>query len=160
MFNRNQLAHLVFWPQNAKANYALVNSDGEAVSTVKVSEPILGSLIARTVPQGFHVSVGSVIAVTMSGEVRIGGKAPFDTETVTERSKPTVEERMDMLERRESFRLKRQELMEKKLFQKQKESENEVLEETADGTVGGTVQPEGASEDAAGGRAEADKDAS
>lgn len=104
MFDRNQLVHLVLWPQGQDAVYELYGPDGEFVAVCAIKEPVKGDALARMVPKGFSVDVSNCAVLTMSGDPVVATKAQFDTAVVTERAVIDMETRLLNLERRERAR--------------------------------------------------------
>lgn len=150
MFDRNQLTHLVIWPAESGAGYRLVDGEGEVLAQVAIGEQVLGSTIAKAVPQGLYIDVTGCTVVTLSGEVRVTTKGQFDTAVVVQRSRKTPEERLEALERRERVREQRQVKLaatNRKLADqlKQKGEQDDVLEETAQAVV---ADPSAAPEEA------------
>lgn len=111
MFDRNQLVHLVLWPNASRAGYRLIDGEGEVIAQVKVSEPVTGAALSKVVPKGLFVDPTGCTVVTLSGDVRVRTVGEFDTAVVTERSKPTPEERLALLERRDRKRDQREALL-------------------------------------------------
>lgn len=108
MFDRNQLVHLVLWPNASGAGYRLVDDQGEVIAQVKVTEPVTGAQLAKLVPKGLFIDPTGCTVVTLSGDIRVRTQGQFDTAVVTERSKPSLEERFALLERRERKREQRE----------------------------------------------------
>lgn len=106
MFNRNQLVHLVIWPNAKDARYNVVDPDGVVVSVVKVNEAVKGAEISKVMPEHFQLVPHGCTVLSMSGDLVVKTKAPFDTAIVTERAVVTAEERLQRLERRERQREK------------------------------------------------------
>jgi len=104
MFNRNQLAHLVIWPNAKTAVVSLIDPDGEAVSEMSVREPIKGSELAKKMADGFAIHTKRCSVVSVSGDIVVRTRIPFDTAVVTERPVISFEDRMARLERRERRR--------------------------------------------------------
>lgn len=111
MFQRNELAHLVMWPREAKAKVELVDEEGVVLSALPVDWPLKGSDIAKMVPEGFCIDPNGCTVVTMSGDILVSTVGEFDTAVVTERPEITFEQRMALLERRQQ----RSELREERL---------------------------------------------
>lgn len=99
MFNRNQLVHAVFWPLGeGTAFLTLLDTDGVVQGECPFNEPLLGSEVARKMPDGFFVKVEGCTVHSMSGKYLIGTPQPFDTSVVTERAQISDSERLDRLE--------------------------------------------------------------
>ena len=144
MFDRNKLAHLVFWPDVAKAALNLVDPHGVVVAAYRVSEPVLGSDIARRVPDGFAVEASGCVVLTMSGLIRVSTRGEFDTAVVTERHRPTADERLAALERRALRRERREEAYIRELEEKIKQAgENADVVEVVEREADGEAAPEG-----------------
>lgn len=114
MYDRNQISHLVFWPNGKGSSLALVSDQGEVLSQLDVKEPVKGSELAKFVPNGYSLDPGGCVVLSMAGQIIVGTKAPFDTSVVTERAEVTFEERMARLERIEVNNRRRQVLLEKR----------------------------------------------
>lgn len=106
MIGRNKLTHAVVWPNAKNANVALVDSDGTVVGEVSVKYPLMGSELAKRVPEGYTVQPTGCNIVSMSGRLVVGTRGVFDTAVVTERPEITFEERLARMERREANREK------------------------------------------------------
>lgn len=99
MFNRNQLVHAVFWPLGeGTAFLSLLDTDGVVQGEIPVNEPLLGSEVARKMPDGFFIEPEGCTVHSMSGKYLIGTPQPFDTAVVTERAQISDTERLDRLE--------------------------------------------------------------
>lgn len=138
MFERNQLAHLVFWPENNKSIVTLVDPNGVVIdddgvelaepqemelASFKLDRPMLGMEIAKTLPADLCIKSENVTVVTMSGEIKVTTVAPFDTTVVTERPVISAEERLDRLEIREQ----RNEARQAKLARENRELREQIL---------------------------------
>jgi crotonobetainyl-CoA:carnitine CoA-transferase CaiB-like acyl-CoA transferase len=106
MIARNQLTHAVVWPNAKNANVALVDCEGTVLGEVPVSYPLMGSELAKRVPDGYSVQPTGCNIVSMSGRLMVQTCGVFDTAVVTERPEVTFEERLARMERREANREK------------------------------------------------------
>lgn len=149
MFTRNQLAHLVFWATQARAKVDMIDPDGAVVGSTKVTTPLRGSDLARCVPEKFTVEPVGCLVVTLSGDIRVGTRGEFDTAVVTDRDKPSLEERFLRLERRERRREQRERdlaAQNERLLAEREERQNEEVVEQDETPVEPT--PEGSEGDA------------
>lgn len=104
MFASMALTHLIFWPQTDDASLLLVDRNGEEVGKMPVTEPVRGVDLQRLLPAQFNIAPFGCTAVSLSGNVICGGKGAFDSAVVVERDRPTVEDRLAIIERREKYR--------------------------------------------------------
>lgn len=137
---RNQLVHAVIWPATRSATVDLIDVDGQEMASFKVAQPILGSDVARWMPDGYTVSCQSCTVVAKSGAILVGAQAQFDTAVVTVRPEITFEERMERLERRERRREAREKKREEEIARLM--AENEALQKEAEDEPDETVQDE------------------
>lgn len=106
--SRNELVHAVIWPKGNKSNLALIDGEGVIHGRITVEEPLRGSDLAKMIPDGLWLDPQNCTVISMSGELLVNTKAPFDTAVVTERAETSLEQRLAMLERRERRREERE----------------------------------------------------
>lgn len=94
---RFELTHVTIWPTSAKALVALQHN-GKTIGQFGLTEPLLGSVLAKSVPDGLDIQLENCIAVYMRGEMIIATSIPFDTVVKTERARPSLEDRLERLE--------------------------------------------------------------
>lgn len=103
MFTRNQLVHAVLWPLAKRVSITMLDAEGVVHGEFVISKPMLGSELARMVPDGLFVAgeEGELSVFSMSGDPVIATRVEFDTEVVTEKREMTLEERFAQLEMRQ-----------------------------------------------------------
>lgn len=99
MLHRNELAHVMIWPEKKKGTIQLSNHDGEVLAEFEITSPVKGSELAKMMPDVWAVSLSGCLACSVAGAIEITTYGQFDTEVVTERDQPTMEERFARLER-------------------------------------------------------------
>lgn len=101
MFERNDLLHLVFWPNAAEgAGFDLVTEGGEVKGGFAIQKPITGVELQRFVPQGLSVVAHSCAVYGLAGRLVTITETPFDSAVVTEKREETFEDRFAKLEGR------------------------------------------------------------
>ena len=128
---RNDLVHAVIWPKGPAALAILYDTDGVIQGDVPIKDPVRGSVFANMMPEGYQISFSDCGVMSMSGELVIATRTPFDTCVVTEKREMTFEDRLIAMERRDRRRQLREQEREREhaeLLRRAEEREQERLE--------------------------------